>query len=123
VSTARLTSHSTLAADMADIPARAKVDMHETVSANAAEGNKTAQAFAKVSAGVHGKHYPKAFSVDVIGPLEREYGPDSSKPQGDMSFEFGSRNQKPHLDLNRSADIIGPKFARDVSRLPDRWFW
>jgi hypothetical protein len=28
-------------------------------------------------------------------------------PQGGMSFEFGSRNQPPHLDLNRSADIIG----------------
>jgi hypothetical protein len=123
VSTARLRSNSTLAADLADIPVRAAVDMHETVSANAAEGNKTAQAFAKESAGVHGKHYPKSFSVDELGPLEREYGPDSSKPQGDMSFEHGSRNQKPHLDLNRSADIQGPKFARDVAALPDRWFW
>ena len=37
---------------------------------------------------------------------------DVAKPQGDMSFERGSRNQPPHLDLNRSADVIGPQLGQ-----------
>jgi hypothetical protein len=40
-----------------------------------------------------------------------------------MSFEFGSRNQPPHLDLAKSADLAGPMFARDVAKVAARWFW
>jgi hypothetical protein len=52
-----------------------------------------------------------------------EYGPDAAMPQGGMSFEFGSRNQKPHLDLAKSADVIGPALAQEVRGLADQWFW
>jgi hypothetical protein len=40
-----------------------------------------------------------------------------------MSFEGGSRNQPPHNDLAKSADIMGPKLELKVNLLPDRWFW
>jgi hypothetical protein len=52
-----------------------------------------------------------------------EYGPDIARPQGGMSFEYGSRNQPPHLDLARSADLIGPSTVGEVGRMVDRLFW
>jgi hypothetical protein len=116
---------------MADIPARAKIDMRSTVREGIKVGNSLAKDFAKSSAGAHGKRYPNAFSTEMrptfsgfgTSIISGEYGPDIAKPQGGMSFEFGSRNQKPHLDLARSADIVGPALAGEVRRLPDRWFW
>lgn len=112
-----------LADDLRTIVAISARDMADTVKNNADSGQRLARGFAKQSAGAHGKHYPKSITTEARSPLSWEYGPDAGMPQGGMSFEFGSRNQPPHLDLARSADIVGPRFAAEVSRLPDRWFW
>lgn len=112
-----------LAADMKSIAARAPKDMHRLTGLNAKRGNRLAKENAKRTAGAHGKHYPDAMTFEPIGLHVWEYGPDSSLPQGDMEFEHGSRNQPPHYDLAKSADVAGPLFARDVSKLPDKWFW
>lgn len=117
--------------DMKHIPVMAVRDMAKCVKEGARVGNSVARDFARESAGKHGKHYPKSFSSEYLGvsggfgayAFTAEYGPDASKRQGNMEFEFGSRNQKPHLDLARSADIIGPAFVGEVRRLPDKWFW
>jgi hypothetical protein len=112
--------------------------MRATVRDGIKVGNTLAKDFAKRSAGAHGgvskkgvRPYVKAFSYEMrpslfgrsAAVIAGEYGPDIGEPQGAMKFEYGSRNQKPHLDLARSADIIGPAFAGEVRRLPDRWFW
>lgn len=112
-----------LVRDMTRIARTARADMARTVRANARRGNALAKGYAKVSAGAHGVHYHKAFTVEALSPLVWEYGPDASKPQGGMSFEGGSRNQPPHNDLAKSADVQGPAFAKDVRDLPDRWYW
>lgn len=112
-----------LASDMAAIPPMAARDMADAVRKNAQAGERYARGFAKQSAGAHGKLYPRSITSEARSVFSWEYGPDASRPQGGMSFEYGSRNQPPHLDLARSADIVGPRFARDVERLPDRWFW
>lgn len=112
-----------LAADLRTIAAEAKPTMARVVREEARLGNELARGFAKQSAGAHGKHYPNAFSVERVAPLAYEYGPDASKPQGGMSFEHGSRNQKPHLDLNRSADIIATRFGGAVLNDVGDLFW
>lgn len=125
------TSLDSLERDMRRIAVESVTDCARIVDRNLEEGNTIARAFAKESAGRHGKHYASAFGVDHYpeAPLAEvivfggEYGPDASMPQGNMSFEFGSRNQKPHLDLAKSADIIGPKMESDVLDAIDRWFW
>lgn len=120
-----------LAADYSAIVTQAPRDMIRTVREAVKVGNVVARDNAKRSSGQHGKHYPKAFSAEMHGlqsagaggsVYSGEYGPDASKPQGDMSFEGGSRNQKPHHDLARSADLMGPALAGEVRRLPDKWF-
>lgn len=76
---------------------------------------------ARDTAGEHGKHYPRAISYDTFdGGLMAEVGPVSRLPQGGMNFEYGSRNQPPHLDGNRAADDVFrvlPQRALDAAEL------
>lgn len=116
--------------DFRGVAVRAPKDIRGVVRDGVKAGNMLAKENAKRTAGKHGKHYHRAFSWEMHSGLglfgntvSGEYGPDVAKPQGGMSFEFGSRNQKPHLDLAKSADIIGPALAQEVRGLVDQWFW
>ena len=117
--------------DLKGIVRQVPKDCRRVVREGIRAGNEVAKANAKTSSGTHGKLYPRAFSYEMHTGFSGfgstiysgEYGPDIAKPQGGMSFEFGSRNQKPHLDLAKSADIIGGSFAQEVRALPDGWFW
>ncbi len=112
-----------LSNDLLNIATTARPKLAAAVRDNAREGSRIASRFARESAGRHGKHYHRSISAESRTPLSWEYGPDSSMPQGGMSFEFGSRNQKPHLDLARSADIVVPQLVSDVGDVLDDLFW
>lgn len=105
-----------LAADFDSVPNRATHAVARAVETSAKQGNDVAKAFADASAGEHGKWYHLAFTAESAGLLGLSwvYGPDANKRQGGMSFEFGSRNQPPHLDLNKSADLVGPLLQKRV---------
>lgn len=108
--------------DLSEIPPRAATDLRVMLAKVARRGNQLAKESAVRTARRHGKHYPNAFTVTTAG-LVAEYGPERGFPQGDMSFEWGSRNQPPHLDLNHSADIIGPVLEHEVLDVVDKLFW
>lgn len=121
-----------LADDLRTIARSARGDMRGVVREGIWVGNSVAKDYARESAGAHGKHYPKAFRTEMHkdwygshggGLISGEYGPVMGLPQGEMSFEGGSRNQPPHNDLAKSLDVIAPAFQGEVRRLPDRWFW
>lgn len=112
-----------LADDLRSMAVRVPAEEEKAVRKVALIGNALAKGFAKESAGRHGKHYHKAFTAERVGTAEWEYGPDAAMPQGGMSFEFGSRNQPPHLDLARSADLAGPRLSEEAQALLDRLFW
>lgn len=109
--------------DMRALPVKASRETAKIVRDNAKLGNRKAKALAKESAGKHGKHYHKAFTAEAIDPFTWEYGPDESMPQGDMSFEYGSVKQSPHLDLNKSADLIEFQLHVDVRDMLKGLFW
>lgn len=118
-----------LVRDLRGISRRAPADIRECVRDGIRAGNIIAQDYARISAGRHGKLYPRAMSAEMHpgaglfgNVISGEYGPDVNRPQGGMNFERGSRNQKPHLDLARSADRIVPSFQAEARRLPDKWF-
>jgi hypothetical protein len=111
-----------LADDQADIARSTKPKLAKIVRENADEGRNRARAFARLSAGAHGKHYPKAITSEATGLLEAEFGPDAGMPQGGMSFERGSRNQPPHNDLAQAADLVAPAMEADVRKLLARLF-
>lgn len=115
-----------LADDLAGIPKKAAVGGANAVRKNATEGNRIAKRFAKESSGSHGVHYPNAFTVEMLGPFSAEYGPDAAKKQGGMAtgFEWAvGRQTTPHMNLWRSADIIGPKFGDAIADVADGLFW
>jgi hypothetical protein len=71
------------------------------------------------TSGEHGKHYPASIDSELslsIRSIGVEVGPNASKPQGGMGmgFEFGSRNQPPHLDGLRALDGIQQRVERMV---------
>lgn len=110
-----------LAADLTKIPPRAAGQMATVVKRNVEQGNRLAQRFARGSSGPHGKNYFKRLSAEMTGPLEGEYG-----PTGDVvgnAVGAGWRNGPPNTDLPRSADIQGPKFAKDAGKILDKVFW
>lgn len=114
-----------LAADLERVPELATRRIAEVVEDTAKRGNRIAKAFARESAGDHGKHYHNAFQAERAGlsGLTWVYGPNAAMRQGGMSFEFGSRNQPPHLDLAKSADLIGPDFQRKVGDAIQKAMW
>ena len=114
-----------LAADFDRVPNAATRRVGKAVETTAKQGKDLAKGFATASAGRHGKRYPSAITVESAAALglSWKYGPEANLRQGGMSFEFGSRNQPPHLDKERSADIIVPKFYRDVDGMLDGLFW
>lgn len=69
---------------------------------------------AVLTAREHGKHYPGQVDHERLGYLLWEIGPHGH-PQGEMSFEYGSRNQPPHLDGGRALDMLLPFLPRRVA--------
>lgn len=73
---------------------------------------------AAATAGEHGKHYPDAITTEnrfAGTSILNETGPESARPQGDMSFEFGSEKQPPHLD----GALAMPLAEKRLDRLAD----
>jgi hypothetical protein len=119
-----------LAADCARIANTARPKLAQVVRRDAEEGNRIARAFASQQHTMGTDidvPYHASFSAEARGQLSWEYGPedDGVKHGGSQAtgYELGSRNQPPHLDLARSVDIIGPKFAKDVGDTVDGMFW
>lgn len=110
-----------LANDLATIPVKMAPRLAGAVRRNIEQGNARAQRLARAKSGPHGKNYYKRLTAESTGPLQGEYG-----PEGDVvgnAVGAGWRNNPPNTDLPKSADVQGPKFARDVGKIVDRAFW
>lgn len=74
---------------------------------------------ARETSGEHGKHYPNSIDSELVfdfGGVSVDVGPNSAKKQGGMGmgFEFGSRNQPPHLDGLRALDGFQQRAERMI---------
>ena len=110
-----------MAVEFESLPRRARHRAAGVLSDIAHDGHRSAQRNARRTAGKHGKHYWRAITLERADDagLEWVYGPDVALRQGNMSFERGSRNQKPHLDLAQSADLIRPRLRRVTDVMAD----
>lgn len=109
-----------LARDMEVIPAKAAKAFSATVRRDLSEGNEIAKRYAQQAAGPHGKDYYKRLSAEMTGLYSGEYGPEGI-PKTDfvgVGFRHGV-----NMDLPNSADIIGPKLAKDIGFDVDGLFW
>ena len=108
-----------LIADMDAIPAKVKTKGAKVVKKNGAAGTKLARRFAQELSGPHGKAYFKRITGESTGALEYEYGPHA----GGVPVGGGWRHGTPNTELERSQDIIGPRFAADVDFMIRDIFW
>ena len=108
-----------LAADLTEVGARS-VPAMRTVMLGAGEAlAKEWASNARATSGEHGVHYPDSIDSELafgITAISVDVGPDSSKPQGGMGrgFEFGSKNQPPHLDGLRALDGMQVRAERMI---------
>lgn len=108
-----------LANDFLSVASKAKPRLSRVVRRNVKEGHKLAQKFARQASGIHGINYYKRITAEMTGDLEGEYGPHA----GGTPVGAGYRHGPPNTDLEKSQDIIGPKFAKDVGDEMQGLFW
>lgn len=76
---------------------------------------------ATITAGRHGKHYPKAITSEMFyvpgREVEAEIGPEIGRKQGGMGmgFEYGSVNQPPHNDAGRALAEEQPRWEQALA--------
>lgn len=110
-----------LANDLAAIPAEALPKFSATVRRSTEQGTAIARNLARQAAGPHGKNYYKRISGELVSPLAGEYG-----PEGDVvgnAVGAGWRGGVVNTDLEKSQDVIGPKFADAIGDDVDGLFW
>jgi hypothetical protein len=109
-----------LARDMDMSPRLVATQGRRLVAEGLEKIEETWKAEAEVTAGAHGKHYPKRIGSRMLAgftTIQGEVGPIKPGPQADMSFEFGSVNQPPHLDGQRAAEAHEQGILRSFDRL------
>lgn len=104
-------------------PALAR-ELYDTYRTAAADLRDEWKRNAKQTAGDHGRLYPESITAEMrVGlSIEAEIGPDPSRPQGGMSFEYGSVNQPPHLDGQLATDRMVPLIERRIDAVVDDVF-
>ena len=110
-----------LARDMRTIATTARPKFSKTIRRNTAQGSAAARRIARGASGIHGKNYFKRITHELIDPLTGEYG-----PHGDVvgnAVGAGWRHGPPNTDLEKSLDIQGPKFRKDINSDLDGLFW
>lgn len=116
------TGLSQLADDLARAGSGIAAEVEKPVRQSGNELRDEARKNARKSAGTHGRYYPASITAEVRmgdGGIFAEVGPDSEKPQGGMSFEYGSAHQPPHNDLGDAANVVEPKFVAAVEQQID----
>jgi hypothetical protein len=109
-----------LADDLKSIPRTFRLRAGAVVARNAELGNHLAQEIARKAAGPHGKNYFKRLTAEAKGPLAWEFGPEGP-PKTDYVGVSGTEGAM--RDLEKAADRVAPRFARDAGRMLDDLFW
>lgn len=102
-----------LAADLSQVGGKAVPALRSAMGEGGRLFADTWRSNAESTAGAHGVHYPKSVDSELVfnlGGVSVDVGPNSAKRQGSMGkgFEFGSKNQPPHLDGLRAMDAVAP---------------
>lgn len=104
-----------LANDLSMVGAKAVVPMRAAMVQAGEIVRDNWRDIARTTAGEHGVHYPNSIeATPTIGfsTIGVDIGPNAGMKQGGMSFEFGSRNQPPHLDGLHAVEFTAGRVER-----------
>lgn len=113
-----------LSRDLGKVGSAIAGSLYDTYREGAADLRDEWKRNARETSGETGKHYPNSITAEMrVGlNIQAEIGPDPSRPQGGMSFEYGSVNQPPHLDGQLATDRIVPLLERRIDTVVDDVF-
>lgn len=102
-----------LAADLSQVGARAVPALRSAMDEGGRAFADTWRTNAVATSGEHGRHYPNSIDSELVfsvASVAVDVGPNTAKKQGGMGkgFEFGSKNQPPHLDGVRAMEAVAP---------------
>lgn len=126
-----VTSLGDLERDLRAIAPKARTEFRGVVREAVKAGNTVAKGFARETSGTHARKYPSTFTSQINrdsglfgNTYTGEYGPEP-RGQGLLGniLENGSRNNKAHLNLARSADLIAYQLPSHVHAVLDELFW
>jgi len=111
-----------------DLQAEAAAMVADVVRVFDSEGREFARQWsrtARLTAGKHGKHYPKSITHELTAVglvVQLDVGPERGRLQGSMGrgFEFGSVNQRPHLDGARHLRAVERRIERAADAAIER---
>jgi hypothetical protein len=109
-----------LADDLKLIPRTARLRGNALVLKHAEIGNDIARGIAKKAAGKHGKNYFKRLSAERTGAWQAEFGPEGPPKTDYVGVSGGEGAMR---DLEKAADRVAPRFARDAGKMLDSLFW
>jgi hypothetical protein len=109
-----------LESDCRKITTGARTACARAVKKNVKLGEKTEQQIARGASGPHGRLYYKRITSEMFSPLEGEWGPTGEVVGNAVGAGW---RHGVNTDSQKSADIVGPKFAKDVSDIADSLFW
>lgn len=105
-----------LARDFAESGIKVGAAVYEAFKASGDAFAEDWRSNARETSGVHGKYYPDSITSETLLALgvRVQTGPETGRKQGRMGrgFEFGSVNQRPHLDGARALPIADRRLDR-----------
>lgn len=103
--------------EMRRIPGKVTTRAKNVTKRSVEQGEAMAVRLAKKRSGTHGTNYYKRISSEMDGPFKGEFG-----PHGDVdgnAVGAGWRHGPPNTDLASTADVIGPRFAKNAGKILD----
>ena len=106
--------------DLQQIPRTAILRGRAVVQRNVELGTHLTQGIARKAAGKHGANYWKRISGEMVGAWEGEFGPSAVEGRRYVGV---SGSEGAMRDLEKAADKVAPRFAREAGRMLDDLFW
>lgn len=107
-----------IAADLERVSRKAFKAVRSVIEQSAIDVRDEWKSNARESSGMHGKHYAKSINYKMVpsfSAMIADVEPREGMQQAGMSFEFGSRNQPPHLDGQQAISRYAPLIAHRIS--------
>lgn len=109
-----------LADDFGEVPERVMDALLDEAQAAAKDGKQAWRQHAKRTSGRHGKRYPSSLRTRTDSGVDWVASEVWSVNPAVRGYEFGSRNQPPHLDATKAYPATAERFAKACTDAVER---
>lgn len=103
--------------EMRRVPGKVARRSAKVTKTSVEQGEAMLVRIAKKKAGPHGSNYYKRISSEMLSSYVGEFGPEGDVDNNAVGASW--RNGPPNTDLAQTADVIGPRFAKNAGKILD----